>query len=302
MKIALLYEHPTWSSELVARMFERGLDVTALDVGELHQSAPDLGGPHDLWINRVNAMPSAGRPKSVVATTAHLLLSLEMRGQRVVNGFRSHALGGSKIAQAALFGHLGLATPASISIHRQADALQAADTLGYPVLTKPNVGGSGSGIARYDHQADLEIAVNAEAIDLGIDGTGLVQKIVESADGLVYRIEMLGIELFYATRQPIRAGAFNYCAADGCTVGGPTQAIDVFVPDQQLVAHAAAVMLASATDVGGVEFIVDATTGQPCFFDFNPYSNFVTGQEGALGFDPVDRYLDSVLERVASST
>jgi len=282
-------------------MFGRGLEVTALDVGELHQSAPDLGGPQDLWINRVNTMPSAERTPSVVATTAHLLLSLEMQGQRVVNGFRSHALGGSKIAQAALFGHLGLATPASISIRRQADALAAADTLGYPVLTKPNVGGSGSGIARYDRRTDLEVAVRAEAIDLGIDGTGLVQKIVESADGLVHRIEMLGSELFYATRQSMRAETFNYCAADGCVVAGAGNTIELFAPEPQLVAHAAEVMLASATDVGSVEFIVDATTGQPCFFDVNPYSNFIAGYEHELGFDPLDRYLDSVLQRAANS-
>ena len=292
MRIALLYEHPTWSQDLIGRATELGLDVTAFDVGAF-QFDP-LNHHFDVWVNRVNAMPSAGRPPSIVASTGHLLLQLELHGQRVVNGSQTHRIGGSKLAQAALFTSLGLANPAGIGIYDPSQASAAAAQLGYPVLTKPNVGGSGSGIVRYDAPSELDQAVAAGAIDLGIDGTGLVQKIIDSADGLIHRVEMLGTEFFYGTEQLLQPDAFNYCAIDGCST--EDTAIRLFTPPAEIIDHAAATMKAAQTDVGGVEYIIDASTGEPTFYDFNPYSNFITGYDTELGFNPIDRYLSFIQE------
>ncbi len=296
MRVALLYEHPTWSTGLIERAHQRSVDVTPIDIADFDFSVDDLDDRFDLWINRVNAMPSAGRPASVVAATGHILLALELRGHRVVNGSQTHRIGGSKAAQAALFGQLGLGTPASVGIFRPNDAMQAARAIGFPVLSKPNVGGSGSGIMRHDSATELEQAVAGGHLDLGIDGTGLMQRVIESADGLIHRVEMLGSSFFYGTQQHIQADAFNYCAADGCALepGGAT--IQLFTPDDIVIEQAARVMAATSTDIGGVEYIIDAVTGKPSFYDFNPYSNFVSGYDEQLGFNPIDRYLDFVLQ------
>ena len=269
------------------------MEVVAVDVAS---ALSPIGGVDsqpaiDRWINRVNAMPSAGRPTSVGATTGHLLLGLELRGERVINGHRTWSIGASKAAQLDLFEGAGLDVPPSVVIGEPAQASVAASQVGYPVLVKPNVGGSGHGIVRFDQPSDLTEAVAAGSIDLGIDGTGVVQRAIESADGLIHRVEMLGPELFYATDQAARGDVFNYCAADGCAV----EAIALVEPDPTIVADAAAVMAAAAADVGGVEYLIDAATGRPCYFDFNPYSNFVSGRDHDLGFDPIDRYLDHVL-------
>ena len=296
-RVGLLYEHPTWSRSLRERMVGRGIDVVAVDVGA-GQPTPGPTGPADpavdRWINRVNTMPSAGRPPTVVAATGHLLLDLEVRGRRVVNGHRTWAVGASKRAQLALFRRLGLETPSTIAIDRPEAAPAAASEIGFPVLVKPNVGGSGSGIERFDRAADLRAAVAAGRLDLGIDGTGVVQEVLESADGTVHRIEMLGTDLFYATDQAVEPGVFNYCAADGCAVDGGIALVD---PPPDVVAAAASVLAAVGADVGGVEYLVDRVTGRARFFDFNPYSNFVTGRDSELGFDPIERYLDHVLAR-----
>ena len=299
MRFALLYEHPTWSNELIERARAAGLDITPIDVGNYPLSLPDLTDldtGFDVWVNRVNAMPSAGRPPSIVASAGHLLLALEVLGKRVVNGSTSHRIGASKMTQAALFSRLGLDTPAGIAVYSLEQIVEAASTLGFPVLTKPNVGGSGSGIVRHDTIADLDLALDRGLVDLGIDGTGLVQRVIESADGVVRRIEMLGSSFFYGTEQPLQVGAFNYCAADGCAVQADAGSIRLFTPPDGLIARVAQLMTAARTDVGGVEYIVDATSGQPTFFDFNPYSNFVSGFDEKLGFNPIDRYLDFILD------
>lgn len=298
-RIGLLYEHPTWSLELIDRLVGRGVEVVAVDVASLGTPGGFQPGhlEVDRWINRVNALPSAGRPSSVVAATGHLLLDLELRGLTVVNGHRAWAIGASKQAQIALFEQLGLDSPASIAIDDPAKAPAAAAELGFPVLVKPNVGGSGAGITRADDPAQLADAVAARRIDLGIDGTGLVQRAITAADGLVHRIEMLGSELFYATDQVVADGVFNYCAADGCAVDG---GIALVTPPPEIVASTSTILAAAGADVGGVEYLIDQTTGRACFFDLNPYSNFVAGRDGELGFDPIERYLDHVLSPLAS--
>ena len=296
MRVALLYEHPTWSTDLIERARNRSVDITPIDVVDFDFSVGGLDGRFDLWINRVNAMPSALRPASVVAATGHILLALELRGHRVVNGSQTHRIGGSKAAQTALFDQLGLGTPASVGIFRADDAMQAARSIGFPVLTKPNVGGSGSGIMRHDSATELELAIEGGHVDLGIDGTGLVQRVIESADGLIHRVEMLGNSFFYGTEQHLQAGAFNYCAVDGCVIEPGAAAIQLFTPDDIVIEQAARVMAAANTDIGGVEYIIDAVTGKPSFYDFNPYSNFISGYDDQLGFNPVDRYLDFVLQ------
>lgn len=275
-------------------MADRGLAPVTVDIGAGLRSVSGAGPDEPtLWLNRINALPSNGRPSQVVATAGQILLGLELRGATVINGHRAWSLGVCKAAQVETFRHLGLDSPATIAIDRPAEAVAAADQLGYPVLVKPNVGGSGSGIAAYQHPEELRAAVDAGSLSpsLGADGTGVVQRVVEAADGLVHRIEMLGDELFYGTDQPVQPGVFNYCAADGCTV----EQIRLVDPDPELVRAAASVMAAAGADIGGLEYLIDRTTGQPCWFDFNPYSNFVAGRDDELGFDPIDRYLDHAL-------
>lgn len=291
-RVAVLHEHPTWSVDLLAAMEGRGIDVVAIDVGDPIDIARlgDEVSTVDRWINRVNAMPSPGRPASLVAATGHLLLAIELQGRRVVNGHRAWTIGASKLAQLALFARHGLRTPRSIAVHDPSTAVAVAAETSFPLLVKPNVGGSGAGIVRLDDQASLDALV-AGGIDLGIDGTGLVQEVVRPADGLVHRLEMLGSEPFYATEQAVQDGVFNYCAADGCAVAD----IAVVDPDPAIVESVSRVMEAAAIDVAGFEYLLDADSGEPVFFDLNPYSNFLTGRDDELGFDPIDRYLDAVL-------
>ncbi len=290
--VAVLHEHPSWSRSLLARLAERDVEVVPIDVGDPGAAARALAGGRsfDRWLNRVNAMPSDGRPPSVVAATGHLLLALELRGERVVNGHRVWAIGGSKAAQVELFRRAGLAAPDGVAVNEPAAIPAAADEVGYPLLVKPNVGGSGAGILRFDDAGELAVALAAGAIDLGVDRTGLVQRVVEPADGLVHRIEMLGHDPFYATDQVTRAGMFNYCAADGCGV----EAIDVVPPEDDVVGEARAVMTAAGADVAGLEYLVDGD-GRRVYIDFNPYSNVLAGRDDELGFDPLDRYIDHVL-------
>ena len=316
MKIAFLYEHPTWSDALITEFERRGVALILRNIADLSFDADATDQPFDAAINRINVMPSSERQPQIVFQTLHYLNWLELAGVRVINGARAHFIGASKATQNGIFSALGLAHARAIAIYRPADALAAADNIGYPVIIKPNIGGSGYGIARYNTRAELAEAIRLSALDLGIDRSGLVQQHIES-DGYVYRVEVLGDQLFYSIRQPINEGSYNYCAADGCAAGASSannhdaidhdagdfpardadspERIEAFSPPESIISAAINIVRHCGADVGGVEYFIDSNTGAPCFYDFNPYSNFVRNGESLFGFSPENRYIDFIL-------
>ena len=318
MQIAYLHEHPTWSERLLSVLQRRIPGVKPVNVAEHHFDTDIHHCKFSAAINRVNIMPSAHRLPQVVFQTQHYLSWLELSGVRVINGARAHATGSSKALQNGVFSSLDLAYPNSIAIYRQEDAVAAADRIGYPVIVKPNIGGSGSGIGLYENYEELKQAVQIRALDLGVDRTGLVQQYIRS-DGYVYRVEVLGDTLFYSIKQPIVEGEFNYCAADGCStdtqkpaadtmqisqsesdfdfcVLGGADGIQLHTPPPDVVQNVVSILKKCDADFGGVEYFIDTNTGQPCYYDFNPYSNFVSNGENLLGFSPEERFTDFVCQ------
>jgi hypothetical protein len=307
MNIALLYEHPTWSDTLIETFRSNGFDLKLINVADL-SFRPDIGPNFDFAVNRVNMMPSSERNPSVVFHTLHYLNWLETMGVTIVNGSQAHFAGASKAIQNGLFSKLGLHCPQAVAVYQAQDILKAAESIGFPLIIKPNIGGSGSGIARYDSYNELETAVKSSKVDLGIDGTGLVQEYIHS-DGYVYRVEILGNRLFYSIKQKIMAHTFNYCAADGCSVAGTPEnkdasfdhcalnqeaRIQTFEADETIVAQVISILQSANADLGGVEYLMDTKTGRPCFYDFNPYSNFVSNGQTLLGFSPEQRFVDYI--------
>ena len=317
MHIAFLYEHPQWSQALIECLRENHHEVTPIRVSGLQFDPDELPGRYDLAVNRINIMPSVDAAPGTTFQAMHLLASFETGGTRVVNGAHSHMIGLSKAMQNALFNALKLKHPRAIAIHRAEDAPAAAERIGFPLVFKPNVGGSGQGIQKFVDAEEIEMAVKTKSLDFGIDSTGLIQEYVES-DGFVYRVEILGDELFYSIRQPMQEGSFNYCAADGCStddaadssaasdemdfcVTNAGSAIQTFEPAAGIVDQVRSIVRKARADVGGVEYFVERQTGQACFYDFNPYSNFVSNGEALLGFSPEQRFNDFLSSLVDDS-
>lgn len=312
MKIALLYEHPTWSNQLIQCFRKNGIELKLLNIDELIFDTGQLDMDFDLLINRVNVMPTEQRDSAVVFHTLHFLNWLELTSVQIINGARAHYTGSSKAVQNGIFAKLRLDFPDAIAIYKVDDALTAAEKIGYPLIVKPNIGGSGSGVKKYNNPDELQQDITNRSLKLGVDRSGLVQEYIES-DGYIYRIEILGNQLFYAIKQRMIADQFNYCAADGCHIveeplkreGGldfcaanPSAHIELFNPPNDIVAKVVSIIQEAKADVGGVEFLLNQKTGQPCFYDFNPYSNFVSHGTRLLGFSPEQRYVDFIKAKI----
>src|ERR1041384_5449761 len=210
--IAIYYEHPDWFRPLFAELDRRATPYVKIHAAE-HRFDPAGEPQYSLVFNRMS--PSAwlrGNGHSIFYTLQYLA-HLKERGVRVVNGYTAFLTEISKAYQLALFERLGLPYPKARVIHNATDAPAAAEGLRFPVVVKPNIGGSGAGIRRFDQLETLARA-SANGLELGIDGTALVQEFIPTSDGAIVRVEVLGGRFLYAIRVVSPGDTFNLCPAD----------------------------------------------------------------------------------------
>jgi hypothetical protein len=311
-RIGILYEHPEWFKPLFAELERRGIPYEPLDAGRIVFDPAATVPSHALLVNRMS--PSAhlrGRAHAIFATL-HYLAHLKELGAPTINGYDAFAVEISKVAQLGILRRLGLRHPRARVINDPALALEAAEGLTFPVLIKPNIGGSGAGIRRFDTTEQLEAALHEGSLSLGIDHTALVQEWLPAEGEHIVRVEVLGGEFLYAIRVYPKPGGFNLCPADICqepsSLGAedlcPADAVpalrlrvEACRPPERVIREVLSIARAAHLDVGGIEYLVSARDGEVYYYDINALSNFVSDAPGIVGFDPFVRLADFLLSR-----
>ncbi len=308
--IGILYEHPEWFRPLFRELNRRGLAYAAIHAGELRLD-PDAVTQYSLVVNRMSPSAFLRGSGHAIFSTLHYLSYLHELGVPTVNGKDAYAVEISKTVQLAILRKLGLRHPSTQVINRRSLAVEAASRLRYPVLIKPNVGGSGAGIRKFDEEAELARAVEDESLDLGCDHTALVQEVLPARGGHIVRVEVLNGELLYAIRLYPKAGSgFNLCPADIChetpsPEAGPCPVdpgikVEGYRPEDPVIRNVLRIAEAAHLDVGGVEYLVDDRDGEIYYYDINALSNFVTDAEKVVGFDPFVKLVDYLALRAGA--
>ena len=210
------------------------------------------------------------------------------------------AFDASKARQLTLFRSLGLDTPATRVVHRRADVARAAEGLRFPLMVKVNIGGSGTGMIRYDTMEDLTAYADEGSTPVGVDGVALVQEYVPARDGRVIRCETLAGKFLYAIALDGAGSTFDLCPADVCMVDKPTITITAFNPPPEIVRAVEAAAQAAHLDVGGVEYMIDDRDGKARFYDINALSNFVANPVQTIGYDPHENLVDFLIGEIGA--
>jgi glutathione synthase/RimK-type ligase-like ATP-grasp enzyme len=305
-RVGILYEHPDWFRPLFAELDRRGIEWEALDGRRLNLDPAEPVGDFDLVFNRMSPSAFQRGAAAAVFATAEYLRGWESRGVRVVNGSAAWSTELSKIRQLQLISELGLRYPEARFV--QPDGIRdAAEEIGYPLVVKPNVGGSGAGVVRFDAPDELEAALEAGSIDLGPTGVGLVQRYIQPTEGRIQRVEVLDGEVLYGIRVYAPEGEFNLCPADACQTADGAELVrgacaldaadngmkvEAFEVTPEIAREVVAITRAAGIDVGGVEFTFDPVTGERLYYDVNALSNFVADGPVVVGFDPFERLVD----------
>jgi biotin carboxylase len=304
--LAIYYEHPEWFRPLFAELDRRGIPYERIHAAS-HRFDPAEPPPWSLVFNRMS--PSAynrGAGNAIFHTTS-FLDHLEAWGVRVVNGRAAWLSEISKASQLSLLRRLGLPYPPARVIDDARQAPAAAEGLRFPVVVKPNIGGSGAGVTKFDTADALRAAVERGEVSLGIDSTALVQEFIPQEEGRIVRVEVLGGKYLYGIRIYTPGTSFDLCPADVCqTVDGaaldaavcavdaPARGLRVegYEPPPEVVADVERIVSAAGIEVGGVEYMVDARDGRAYYYDVNALSNFVADAPNVVGFDPFARLVD----------
>ncbi|MBI3404953.1 MAG: hypothetical protein HY046_05800 [Acidobacteria bacterium] len=312
--IAIYHEHPSWFRPLFAELDRRGTPYVRLDARRYQYNVSNGDGGFSLFFNRMSPSAWTRGAGHSVFFTLNLLAHLESRGVRVVNGHKAFSYEISKARQLSLLESLGLAYPAARVINHAGEALRAAKDLRFPVIVKPNVGGSGAGIVRFDSPEDLARAANEGRVELGLDGTALVQEYIPARGGFITRVEVLGAKFLYAIRVFLDGASFDLCPADicqttsgvelarsTCPVDAPKNGLRVegFTPPPEIIAEVERIMRAAEIEVGGVEYITDDRDGRLLYYDINALSNFVADAVRVVGFDPHARLADYLVQEAS---
>jgi len=310
-ELVVLYEHPLWQEPLFAALERRGIAFERYDLKKA--AFGDAEAPRaPLYFNQ--ASPSAyvrGNHRAVPLALAYMR-SLELGGARVLNGSQAFALELSKSAQAALLHRLGVPCPRSVIFNDVSALERYADELTFPLLLKPEQGGSGARIQVIESLEQLRHLLDAQPEIWLPDNLLLLQEYfpTDPAQGIV-RMEFLGGELLYAMRV-VSHGRFNLCPAPVCNPDAPDQASACEVPatpappvefypypevPAEAVEMGKRIMRAGGLDVGGIEYL-EAADGRRIFYDVNANSNLRPSIAAAFGFDPFERVVDFLEEQI----
>lgn len=290
--LAVFYEHPQWFEPLFRVLDARGVDYAPIRIQDHVFDPADTRPPAPVILNRLAMSSFLRQSEHALFYCQAVLGHWEGLGARVINGTAPLAFDLSKARQLSLFRGLGLATPRTLVAHRAADLPRLAGQIGYPVIVKANVGGSGAGIVRYDDPQMLSDAVADGLTPMGVDGVVLVQAYVAARGARVIRCEVLAGRLLYAIALDGAGSTFDLCPADVCMIDKPTITIEAYSPPAEIVAAVERIARAASLDVGGIEYMIDDEDGVARFYDLNALSNFVARPMEVLGWDPHERLVD----------
>jgi len=312
--LCVLFEHPEWQKPLFAALERRGVAFTALDL----KSACVADGDEPLaplYFNQ--ASPSAyvrGNARAVPFALAYLR-ALEIRGVRVLNGADAFSLELSKTAQAALLRRLGVPTPRTWTFNDPRALRTRAREISFPVLLKPEQGGSGARIMLVQSFAELDAFLAQHPEHWLPDNLLLLQEYVETdAEKGIVRMEFLGGELLYAMRV-ISHGRFNLCPSPVCNPGEGEGSCELpatpasappaeFHPYREVPARAVEmgrrIVAGGKLEIAGIEYL-EARDGRLLFYDVNANSNLRPSIGEAFGFDPFERVVDFLQAQIEAT-
>ncbi len=295
--VGIVFENDAWLSPLFEAMKTAGIPYEPIDV-RTHTFDLLHARKHILYLNRVSPSSYLRGNDGAISHAHALLASLEASGTQVVNGSRSFRLETSKVAQQLLMNNLGVDVPRTHVVSSCDAVREIVNKLVFPLILKPDTGGSGAFVRRIENEEHLLTLLDDENV-FAPGHLMLLQELVVSEDGAIARVEFVDGELLFAMKV-IPQNTFNLCPAEACPRNPIEEGVEpdaIFEPwpdvPEDAVAQAREILRASQLDIGGVEWM-DTADGRRCFIDINATSVYREDIQKATkvnGFLKVCEYL-----------
>lgn len=295
--VGVVFENDAWLTPLFDSLTEAGIPFEPIDVRD-HSFDLLNARKHTLYLNRVSPSSYLRGNDGAIPHAHALLAALEASGAKVINGSRSFHLETSKVAQQILMSQLGVDVPRTEVVSSRSAVHNVIDELTFPLILKPDTGGSGALVRRIENKEHLLALIDDDEV-FAPGHLMLLQELVVSADGSIARVEFVDGECLFAMRVTAH-NTYNLCPAEGCPrtpiepgiKPGATFETWTDVPPEA-VAQAKEILRVANLDIGGVEWI-DTASGRRCFIDINAtsvYRDDIQKATSVNGFLRVSGYL-----------
>src|SRR6058998_1183790 len=154
--IAILDEHPEWSSRLMAELGHRRLPFEKIDPSSHAWDPRDRSRRYSVVVNRTSPSSHRRGHDNVLFYAEPLLAYWQGLGVPVINPVAAWRFEKSKALQVQLFERLGVRYPRTVIANGAGPVRRASREIRFPALVKPNVGGSGALIERIETPAELD--------------------------------------------------------------------------------------------------------------------------------------------------
>src|SRR5688572_27922856 len=134
--IAILDEHPQWSTRLMRELERRGLPYERIDHASHSFDPADRRARYSVLINRSSPSSHRRGHGGVLFYTEALLAHYEALGVPVINPVASYRFEKSKALQAGLFERLGVRYPRTVVVNAPEQLVKAAGDFRFPVLVR----------------------------------------------------------------------------------------------------------------------------------------------------------------------
>ena len=163
--IGVLDEHPDWLNPLYSVFDKREIPFQKIDISTFSYN-PESKDCLPFYINRLSPSALNRDHESAFAFTFDFITHLESLGARVINGSHTVLIETSKAKQASLMSTLNIPQPKTVVLNSISQIEPYIANLNFPVLIKPNCGGSGAGIQKFENSDQLKSAVDSDEISL----------------------------------------------------------------------------------------------------------------------------------------
>jgi hypothetical protein len=310
-KVYILHENEAWIEPLRAELEEREIPYETWFISE---GAVDLAAtpPVGVFYNRMSASSHTRDHRYAVELTEPIVAWLEAHGRRVVNDRHALMLEVRKFEQYLALNQQGIRTPRTIAATGRKALLEAAAQFQPPFIYKPNRGGKGLGVMKFNSLDSFQAALVENDLE-SIDGIGLIQEYIAPADGSIVRSEFVGGQFLYSVRVDASEG-FELCPADACQIDDafcPAEADEERPAKFQILEDPANPDLPAYTrfladngfEVAAIEYIT-ATDGKRYVYDVNMNTNYNSEAElkaGIKGMGAIADFLDQELALITGS-
>lgn len=286
-KVYVLHENPDWYPPFAAAFDAAGVEHEQWLLGEGPLDL-DAEPPHGVFWSRMSASAhTRGHPLAREHARAAIDW-LESWNRRVVNGRRALELELSKAHQLAALRAHGIAVPRTVAAVGREALTDAARKFGAPFIVKPNQGGKGLGVRKFESFEEFAEHLDSPGYEAPADGIALVQEYLPPAEPFITRVEIVGGEFLYALTADTARGGFELCPADACAVdAGPDAGSDAESDagpdaglfalregfDHPIVADYLRFALREGVEIAGLEFI-ETADGRLVTYDVNTNTNY----------------------------